>query len=115
PARAVRYATRAGDLAQAQLAHDEAVTYYRQGLDLLEAGGDDDAQRARLLVSLGEAQHRMGDPGYRATILVAAQLAERLGDADCLARAPLAGYRGLWPMGLGAARDRVAALGPACQ
>ncbi|HKN90605.1 MAG TPA: AAA family ATPase, partial [Acidimicrobiia bacterium] len=114
-ARAVRYATRAGDLAQAQLAHDEAVTYYRQGLDLLEAGGDDDAQRARLLVSLGEAQHRMGDPGYRATILVAAQLAERLGDADCLARAALAGYRGMWSMSLGVDRERVAALEAALQ
>jgi hypothetical protein len=114
-ARAVRYAVRAGDLAQAQLAHHEAVSYYRQGLELLEAGGGDDAQRAQLLVSLGEAQHRMGDPGYRATILEGAGLAERLGDADCLARAALAGYRGMWTMSLGVDRERVAALEAALQ
>jgi tetratricopeptide (TPR) repeat protein len=114
-ARAVRYAVRAGDLAQAQLAHDEAASYYGQGLELLEAGGGDDAQRAQLLVSLGEAQHRMGDPGYRATILEGAALAERLGDADCLARAALAGYRGMWTMSLGVDRQRVAALEAALQ
>ena len=39
-ARAVGYATRAGDRALAQLAHDEAVTYYRQALDLLQVAGD---------------------------------------------------------------------------
>jgi tetratricopeptide (TPR) repeat protein len=109
-ARAVRYAVRAGDLAQAQLAHQEAVTYYGQGLELLEVGDGDDAQRAQLLVSLGEAQHRMGDPGYRATILEGARLAERLGDADCLARAALAGYRGMWTRSLGVDQERVAAL-----
>jgi tetratricopeptide (TPR) repeat protein len=114
-ARAVRYAVRAGDLAQAQLAHQEAVSYYRQGLELLDVAGGDEAVRARLLVSLGEAQHRMGDPGYRDTILEGARLAERLGDADCLARAALAGYRGMWTMSLGVDRERVAALEAALQ
>ena len=109
-ARAVGYALRAGDLAQAQLAHHEAAAYYRQGLELLEADGGDDAQRAKLLVLLGEAQHRMGDPGYRATVLEGARLAERIGDAYGLARAALAGYRGLWTMSLGVDRERVAAL-----
>jgi len=109
-ARAVRYALRAGDLAQAQLAHHEAAGYYRQGLELLDAGGGDDAQRAQLLVLLGEAQHRMGDPGYRTTVLEGARLAERIGDAYCLARAALAGYRGMWTMSLGVDRERVAAL-----
>jgi class 3 adenylate cyclase/tetratricopeptide (TPR) repeat protein len=109
-ARAVRYALRAGDLAQAQLAHHEAATYYRQGLELLDATDGDDAQRAQLLVLLGEAQHRMGDPDYRATVLEGAELAERIGDAYCLARAALAGYRGMWTMSLGVDRERVAAL-----
>ncbi|HEV3364863.1 MAG TPA: AAA family ATPase, partial [Acidimicrobiia bacterium] len=109
-ARAVRYALRAGDLAQAQLAHHEAAAYYRQGLELLEAGGGDEAQRAQLLVLLGEAQHRMGDPGYRATVLEGARLAERIGDAYGLARAALAGYRGMWTMSLGVDHERVAAL-----
>ena len=97
------------------MAHQEAVSYYRQALELLEAGAGDDAQRAQLLVSLGEAQHRMGDPGYRATILEGARLAERLGDADCLARAALAGYRGMWSISLGVDRERVAALQAALQ
>ena len=109
-ARAVGYALRAGDLAQAQLAHHEAAAYYRQGLELLEAGGGDDAQRAQLLVLLGEAQHRMGDPGYRATVLEGARLAERIGDTYGLARAALAGYRGMWSWSLGVDRERVAAL-----
>ena len=109
-ARAVGYALRAGDLAQAQLAHHEAAAYYRQGLELLEADGGDDAQRAKLLVLLGEAQHRMGDPGYRATVLEGAHLAERIGDAYGLARAALAGYRGIWSWSLGVDRERVAAL-----
>jgi class 3 adenylate cyclase len=114
-ARAVRYTLRAGDLAQAQLAHQEAAGYYRQGLELLDVGGGDDAQRAQLLVLLGEAQHRMGDPGYRATILDGARLAERIGDAYCLARAALAGYRGMWTMSLGVDRERVAVLEAALQ
>jgi class 3 adenylate cyclase/tetratricopeptide (TPR) repeat protein len=109
-ARGVSYAARAGDLAQAKLAHQEAVGYYRQALELMEVGGGDDAQRAGVLVSLGEAQHRMGDVGYRATVLEAARLAERLGDTECLARAALAGYRGLWTMSLFVDRERVAAL-----
>jgi class 3 adenylate cyclase/tetratricopeptide (TPR) repeat protein len=114
-ARAVGYALRAGDLAQAQLAHHEAAAYYRQGLELLEPGSADDAQRAQLLVLLGEAQHRMGDPGYRATVLEAAALAQRIEDAYCLARAALAGYRGLWSFSLGVDRERVAALEAALQ
>jgi class 3 adenylate cyclase/tetratricopeptide (TPR) repeat protein len=108
-ARAVGYALRAGDLAQAQLAHHEAAAYYRQGLELLETDGDE-ALRAQLLVLLGEAQHRMGDPGYRSTVLEGARLAERIGDAYGLARAALAGYRGIWSWSLGVDRERVAAL-----
>ena len=34
--KAIEYATRAGDRALAQLAHDEAVTYYHQALELLD-------------------------------------------------------------------------------
>ena len=45
--RAVDYATRAGDRALAQLAHDEAAAYYRQALELLDAGRrPDDFRRA---------------------------------------------------------------------
>jgi hypothetical protein len=95
-ARAVDYATRAGDRALGQLAHDEAATYYASALDLLDAAGvgPDDPRRLELLISRGEAQRRSGDPGYRQTLLDAARLAEQRGDADALARATLANSRG---------------------
>ncbi|HKY76193.1 MAG TPA: AAA family ATPase [Acidimicrobiia bacterium] len=99
-ARAVDYAVRAGDRALAQLAHDEAAVYYRQALTLLdtgEAGGADagavEKRRMELLISLGEAQRRAGDPDHRATLLDAAGRARQRGDAGALARAALASCR----------------------
>src|SRR5207245_8329930 len=62
-ARAVDYATRAGDRAMAQLAHDEAVTYYRQALELLDVSESPaQGEQVRLLIALGEAHRRPGDP-----------------------------------------------------
>src|SRR5205807_4777394 len=60
--KAVDYATRAGDRALAQLAHDEAAAYYRQALDLLDpaARPDGEARRCELLIALGESQRRVG-------------------------------------------------------
>ncbi|HEV8623572.1 MAG TPA: AAA family ATPase [Acidimicrobiia bacterium] len=97
-ARAVDYAVRAGDRALAQLAHDEAAAYYRQALEFLDgvgAGGpaDVDGRRVELLIALGEAQRRAGDPDHRATLLDAADRAGRRGDPDALARAALAAGR----------------------
>jgi predicted ATPase len=46
--RAVHYATRAGDRALAQLAHDEAAAYYRSALELLDAAGGREHDPARL-------------------------------------------------------------------
>jgi class 3 adenylate cyclase/tetratricopeptide (TPR) repeat protein len=95
--RAVEYATRAGDRALGQLAHDEAAVYYRQALEILDlAGGGQETQRLELLISRGEAERRAGDATHRQTLLDAARLAERLGDADALARAALANTRGFW-------------------
>jgi tetratricopeptide (TPR) repeat protein len=110
-ARAVDYATRAGDRALAQLAHDEAAAYYRQALELREvAGGSPDTQHCELIISLGEAQRRAGDPGHRDTLLEAGRLAQQLGDADLVARAALANRRGLFSR-IGAVDEgRVAAL-----
>jgi hypothetical protein len=92
----VDYARRAGDLALAQLAHDEAAGYYDSGLDLLDASGCDrtDPRRLELLIGRGEAQQRAGDAGYRQTLLVAAHLAAEIGDAAALARAALANTLG---------------------
>ena len=97
--KAVEYAQRAGDRALAQLAHDEAVRYYASALDLLQTGGADpsDPRRVDLLIGRGEAQRRAADPGYRSTLLEAARLALRLGDARALARAALANSLGhIW-------------------
>jgi len=110
--RAVDYATRAGDRALAQLAHDEAATYYRQALDLLDAAdaSDTDPRRVELLISLGQAQLRSGDPAHRQTLLTAAALADVTGDTDALARAALANYRGFFSLVLGIDSERVAVL-----
>jgi class 3 adenylate cyclase/tetratricopeptide (TPR) repeat protein len=116
-ARAVNYAARAGDRALAQLAHDEAVAYYRQALTLLdtaEAGGADlgdvEGRRMDLLISLGEAQRQAGDPEHRATLLDAGGRARLRGDADALARAALASCRSGYTSAAGALDDKRVSL-----
>ncbi|MGH9035770.1 MAG: ATP-binding protein [Acidimicrobiia bacterium] len=94
--RAIDYSARAGDRALAQLAHDEAVGYYRQALELLElgVGRSDDARRMDLLIALGEAQRRSGDASHRETLLEAGAIARQRADAVGMARAALANSRG---------------------
>ena len=113
--KAVAYSTRAGEQALTQLAHDDAARHFRRGLDLLELipvepGDEDLARRLRcdLLLSLGEAQKRCGDPSHRQTLLDAAALAADLGDAERLAAAALANTRGFWSATLRVDADRVA-------
>lgn len=106
------YATQAGDRALAQLAHDEAVAYYRQALELqaVAQGPMDESRRLELLISLGEAERRAGDPAHRQTLLQAAELACRREDVPALVRATLANT-GLLPSILGRVdADRVAML-----
>ena len=93
--RAVEYAARAGERALTQLAHDEAVTYYRQAIELLAlAGGGNSERRLELLIRLGEAERCAGDAAARATLFDAARLAQAIGDSGALARAALAHGRG---------------------
>jgi tetratricopeptide (TPR) repeat protein len=110
--RAAEYAERAGHRALTQLAHHEAATYYRQALELIEVSEEPvaDGWRADLLLALGEAEYRAGSEGHRPVLLEAARLAERLGDADRLARAALAAYRGLWERSLSVDVERVGVL-----
>jgi DNA-binding SARP family transcriptional activator/class 3 adenylate cyclase len=111
--KAIAYARRAGDRALDQLAHDEAVTYYRQALELLDASEAPagETQRVELLIALGEAQRRAGDAGHRQTLLSAARLALSRGDPDGLARAALANSPGSKPAAFGMTdRDRVSIL-----
>jgi class 3 adenylate cyclase/tetratricopeptide (TPR) repeat protein len=111
-AKAVVYAQRAGDRALTQLAHDEAVGYYQQALDLLELveGPPDDSQRVHLLISLGEAQRRASQPAYRDTLLSAAAMAKRQNDPETLVRAALANNRGIYSRSLAIDHELVVVL-----
>jgi DNA-binding SARP family transcriptional activator len=111
--KAVLYATRAGDRALAQLAHDEAAEYYRQALEFLDAAhvDADGTRRMDLLLALGEAQRRAGQPAHRETLLEAARLARQHGDAARLAQAALANRRGFFPSSVAVVdTERVAVL-----
>jgi tetratricopeptide (TPR) repeat protein len=93
--RALRYTMLAGAYACAQLAPDDGVRWYRQGLELHEQlDGAEDVTRFELLVGLGDAQRQAGDPEFRGTLLEAAALARRLEDGPRLVRAVLANSRG---------------------
>jgi len=94
--RATEYALLAGDRALADLAPGDALRWYRQALDVLEASGEPASlARCRALTGLGEAERRTGDPAYRETLLAAARLARDLGETDLLVSAALANNRGM--------------------
>ncbi len=98
-ATAVDYAWRAADRALAQLAHDHAAELYAQALELfdgVEPAGDT-LRRCDLLIALGTAQRRAAHPAHRQTLLEAAALAQKAGDADRLASAALANTRAIGP------------------
>jgi tetratricopeptide (TPR) repeat protein len=100
PQRAVEYARRAGDVASARLAFEEAARLYGMALQALrfEATQDDDL-RCDLLLSVGDAQARASDvPAAKATFLAAADLSHRLGRAEDMARAAI-GYGGFYTWG----------------
>jgi tetratricopeptide (TPR) repeat protein len=88
--KAVEYARRAGQRAAAQLAFEEAARHYEIALTLAE----DERERCELLIALGDAEGRAGDtPASKAAFREAADLAERAGLAQHLARAAI-GYGG---------------------
>src|SRR5262245_6067516 len=91
-AKAVDYATRAGDRANAQLAYEDAAIHYERALQALELEGQpDERRRGELLLKLGEAQWSAG--GFekpKERMREAAGIAERLGDPELFARAALA-------------------------
>lgn len=91
---AVHWATVAGDQALAQLAPEEAATWFRTALAQSAAPRQPEAERADLLVRLGEAEHRAGSPTALETISSGAELALRCDAGDTLVRAALATDRG---------------------
>lgn len=110
-AKATNYARRAAERALQQLAPGEAVRWYRQALELYDqAEGGDLSERCDLLIGLGDAERRVGDPDHRRTLLDAAELAEELGDEDRICRAVLANSRGYTSKIGGVDTKRVQAL-----
>ncbi len=105
--RAIEYAMRAGDRSLAQLAHDEAARFYAAALELT---GPDDPRVLELLISLGDARHRAGDPGHREVLFRAARLAKEQGDANALARAALAATRPGFTVSVGAVDEELVAV-----
>jgi hypothetical protein len=96
---AQRWATVAGDNAVDHLAPSEAAAWYETALEHAIALQRPDAERADLMVRLGGAERRAGDPRSRDTLLAAADLARRAGAGEVLIRAALANDRGFMRAG----------------
>ena len=109
--RAIAHTRRAGEQALAQLAPDEALRWFRQAVEQIATSAyPRDEDRCDLLILTGEAQRQAGDRGYRETLLLAGQVADRLADPDRIARAALANTRGWASMAGALDTGRVAAL-----
>jgi tetratricopeptide (TPR) repeat protein len=93
--KAVEFATRAGDKATRSLAYEEARQLYAMALAVLDAGPVVDLwKRANLILSLGEANARIGNfDRARENFHEVARLARKLESGPLLARAAL-GYGG---------------------
>jgi tetratricopeptide (TPR) repeat protein len=92
--RAVGYAVQAARRAAGLLAHDEAARHYERALHVLEVAGASEEMRCEMLLALGDARARAGDPQRaRGSFGQAADVARRLGDGERLARAAL-GFAG---------------------
>jgi tetratricopeptide (TPR) repeat protein len=92
--KALSYAWRAGDRALTLLAYEEAARLYQTALDALEFADGDEKSRCELLLSLGEAQGRVGNtPPAKAAFTDAADIARRLGLSRELGQAAV-GYGG---------------------
>ena len=96
--RAIDYATRAGQRADALLAFEDAVQFFQAALDAVEQRPQpDDAARCRLLLLLGEALRKANAfPRALATLRDAAELATALGEPKLCARAALAYEQAAW-------------------
>jgi DNA-binding SARP family transcriptional activator len=95
PEEALHWSVSAGDHAFAHLAPTEAAHHYQVALDAAETLHRSDAQRADLLVRLGHAQFRAGDPQAQANLGQGAELARRSGQRQTLIRAALVADLGI--------------------
>ncbi|HYP47367.1 MAG TPA: AAA family ATPase, partial [Thermoleophilaceae bacterium] len=110
-AKAVAYSRQAGERALAELAPDEALSWFTNALELLDTSIAPEAvDRCELTILLGEAQRQEGRPEFRETLLGAARMAAEIGDADRAARAALANNRGFASAFGEVDQDRLATL-----
>ncbi len=99
--RAIHFATRAGQRADALLAFEDAEQFFQAALDGIEQGEPDEPARCRLLLLLGEAQRKVNDfPRALETLRDAAEVATALGEPELSARAALAYEQVAWRAGL---------------
>jgi tetratricopeptide (TPR) repeat protein len=89
PARAVDWCLGAAATAMDRFAYEEALRCYGTALGVLsQRGSRTDGQRADVLIELGRAANRAGDPDrWRAACLEAASIAREIGDPARLGRA----------------------------
>ena len=113
--RAVDYNLRAADAALASLAFEEAAARLSTALDL---GINDESERMRIQLELGNARHRAGQPLEALNAFqAAADLARKRGDGETLARAAIGLEETCWRPAIvdeGAvelAREAIEALG----
>jgi DNA-binding SARP family transcriptional activator/tetratricopeptide (TPR) repeat protein len=106
---AQRWAVAAADHAFGHVAPSEAAAWCERALAYADGRQVPAVERAALVLRLGEARRREGDPRASRTLLDAARLAEEAGATDVLIRAALANDRGFTPAG-GVDREQLAAL-----
>lgn len=89
--KAVTYAARAGEEAEAMLAHEDGAEHYSRAVDVLERFfAEERERRCELLLAVGEARVRSGQRVLaRDAFREAAELAAALGDSVSLARAAI--------------------------
>ncbi|GAA4193578.1 hypothetical protein GCM10022252_36730 [Streptosporangium oxazolinicum] len=89
--KAIGYTRRAAAQATAQFAHEDAVENLERAIAMIDRlPGPDDALRCDLLLDLAEARTAAGmSAAAHASLEAAAEIAERLGDDNRLARAAL--------------------------
>jgi tetratricopeptide (TPR) repeat protein/DNA polymerase III delta prime subunit len=87
-----------------------AETYYRQAIELIDAGDPDPVRRIEATCGLGAAQRDQSNPAFRETLLDATRAALALERPDLAAGAAVANFRGVTSVINAVDRERVDAL-----
>ncbi|HVT21790.1 MAG TPA: hypothetical protein VHE57_10415, partial [Mycobacteriales bacterium] len=87
-----------------------AEAYYRQAIELIDAGDPDPIRRLEAACGLGAAQRDQSNPAFRETLLEVTHAALALERPDLAARAAIANFRGVTSVVNAVDRERVDAL-----